>query len=73
MKLGPFTDDLLIITDGDVQARIGRTSGFVVMLELMKRLAEKADPPFKVATMNVPWTGRILFYCREIIPFNGLN
>ena len=34
--------------------RIGRTSGYVVMLELMKRLAAKADPPFGVATMNEP-------------------
>ncbi|CAK9040704.1 Nucleoside triphosphatase I (NPH-I) (Nucleoside triphosphate phosphohydrolase I) (NPH I), partial [Durusdinium trenchii] len=31
---------------------IGRTSGYVVMLELMKRLAAKAEPPFQVATMN---------------------
>eukprot|EP00931_Biecheleriopsis_adriatica_P017681 TRINITY_DN1258_c0_g2_i1.p1 TRINITY_DN1258_c0_g2~~TRINITY_DN1258_c0_g2_i1.p1 ORF type:complete len:1809 (-),score=529.86 TRINITY_DN1258_c0_g2_i1:7-5433(-) len=31
---------------------IGRTSGYIVMLELMKHLAAKADPPFAVATMN---------------------
>ena len=36
------------------ELRIGRTSGYVVMLELMKRLAAKADPPFGVATMNEP-------------------
>jgi len=30
----------------------GRTSGYIVMLELMKHLAAKAEPPFKVATMN---------------------
>lgn len=36
--------------------RIGRTSGYVVMLELMKRLAAKADPPFQVATMNATWS-----------------
>ena len=35
--------------------RIGRTSGYVVMLELMRRLAAAAEPPFGVATMNVPW------------------
>ncbi|CAJ1418834.1 unnamed protein product [Effrenium voratum] len=31
---------------------IGRTSGYVVMLELMKHLASQADPPVGVATMN---------------------
>ena len=32
---------------------IGRTSGYVVMLELMKHLASQADPPVGVATMRL--------------------
>ncbi|CAE7944868.1 unnamed protein product, partial [Symbiodinium sp. KB8] len=31
---------------------IARTSGYTVMLELMKHMAAKAEPPFSVATIN---------------------